>query len=153
MELFFILRCTTLVNLLVSVTSLNSISIFAMKKTILLIDDNLDMRENIAELLLLLGFIVIEAESGKSGLVHLEKQLPDVIICDVIMPDMDGYDFFKAFQERLPDSRIPFIFSTAQSQKADLEKAKNMGIQHYLIKPFDEKELLRCLEKVGLGVA
>lgn len=118
-----------------------------MRQTILIVEDNSDIREITAELLSVLGFDVVQADGGTKALAQLDQHRPDIIICDIVMPGMDGYDFYEMFKSRFPNTNIPFIFATAQSQKADLEKAAALGIKNYLIKPFDDKDLLRCIEK------
>lgn len=115
-----------------------------MKKVILLIEDNQAIRESTAELLVLDGFDVLEASSGELALPMIEAQNPDLIICDIIMSGMDGYDVYSYL--RNTRNNIPFIFSTAKSEKRDKQKAKDMGINYYLTKPFDENELLQCIE-------
>ncbi|ASU34772.1 response regulator [Mucilaginibacter xinganensis] len=118
-----------------------------MQKTILLIEDNDDIRENTAELLGLEGFCIIAADCGSSGLNLAEKHLPDLVICDIVMPGMDGYEVFDALKKNDRTRRIPFIFTTAKSEQTDKQKAAFHGIDSYLVKPFDEKELMICIEK------
>jgi len=115
-----------------------------MKKVILLIEDNTAIRESAAELLCMDGFEVLEAVSGETALPIIESQPPDLIICDIVMCGMDGYDVYKYLKRRRKN--IPFIFSTAKSEKSDRQKAHDLGVTHYLIKPFEETELLQCIE-------
>jgi|SRR3569833_21660 len=115
-----------------------------MRKVILLIEDNQVIRESAAELLALDGYDVIEAASGESALPMIQTQNPDLIICDIVMSGMDGYDVYKYLKSI--HNTVPFIFSTAKAEKRDREKAMDMGVKYYLAKPFDEEELLRCIE-------
>ncbi|MGF7073229.1 response regulator [Mucilaginibacter sp. R-33] len=117
-----------------------------MKNKVLLIEDNQDIRENAAELLELYGFEVLVADCGEAGL-DLTDLHPDLIISDVIMPGISGYDVFNQLQEDSLKKNIPFIFTTALSEKKDQDIAKVMGIQNYLIKPYDEAELISCIRK------
>jgi len=117
-----------------------------MKNKVLLIEDNQDIRENAAELLELYGFEVLVADCGEAGL-DLTDLHPDLIISDVIMPGISGYDVFNQLQEDSLKKNIPFIFTTALSEKKDQDIAKVMGIQNYLIKPYDEAELINCIRK------
>jgi len=112
---------------------------------ILIIEDNEAIRENLEELLTLDGFIVTTAECGLQALAQTEKQIPDLVICDIMMPDMDGYEVFSAFRQSKRTSAIPFIFSSSKSGKAEEQKAKALGIAHYLVKPFDEAEIVWCI--------
>jgi CRP/FNR family cyclic AMP-dependent transcriptional regulator len=119
---------------------MNSIS-----KTILIIEDDLDIRENTAELLELEGYWVFTASNGEDGVRMVRTVKPDIIICDIVMPGMDGYAVFHELQNSEETKDIRFIFSTAQSQKNEIERARQMGAGIYLLKPFDEKQLIRCI--------
>ncbi|GAB3915844.1 response regulator [Mucilaginibacter boryungensis] len=112
---------------------------------ILLIEDNDDIRENTVELLELEGYDVLAAGDGSRALELIAEQIPDLIVCDVVMPGLNGYDVFDTLQNNPNTRSIPFIFTTAQSERADLAKAKSLGVRHYLVKPFDDKELLACI--------
>ena len=118
-----------------------------MDKLILLIEDNTDLRENIAELLTIDGYKLVTANSGVKGLGIAKELLPDLIICDIMMPGLDGYEVFSELRKNSKTKNIPFIFSTSKSENADKKKAKELGVEYYLIKPFDEAELLVCIEK------
>jgi CheY-like chemotaxis protein len=115
-------------------------------KTILIIEDNNDIRENTAELLELYGHKVFTASNGPEGISMVRNIKPDVIVCDVVMPEMDGYAVFRELQKHPESQNIRFIFSTAQSQRTEIDKAFQIGATHYLIKPFDEKQLIRCID-------
>src|SRR5688572_8014334 len=115
-------------------------------KTILLIEDNIEMRENTSEILELAGYNVIAAENGKSGVDLALKHLPDLIICDVMMPELDGYGVLHILSKNHKTSGIPFIFLTAKAEKEDFRKGMNLGADDYITKPFNDSELLDALE-------
>ena len=116
-----------------------------MRKKILLIEDNLEMRENTSEILDLANYAVVLASNGKEGVELAEKELPDLIICDIMMPVLDGYEVLNALSKKDETSIIPFIFLTAKAERTDLRKGMNMGADDYLTKPFDEMELLNAV--------
>jgi CRP-like cAMP-binding protein/ActR/RegA family two-component response regulator len=115
-------------------------------KKILLIEDNLEMRENTAEILELARYKVVTAKNGKEGvrLAHSEK--PDLIICDIMMPELDGYGVLHMLVKDVATASIPFIFLTAKAEKGDYRKGMGMGADDYLTKPFDDMELLSAVE-------
>ena len=115
-------------------------------KTILIIEDNPDIRDNTAELLELEGYWVFTASNGDDGLHMAKSLIPDVIICDIVMPGVDGYAVFLNLMNDEKTKNIKFVFSTAQSQKNEIDKAFQMGATCYLLKPFDEKQLIACIE-------
>ena len=117
-----------------------------MKKKILLIEDNPDMRENTAEILSLSGYEVATATNGKEGVELAKNSNPDLIICDIMMPVLDGYGVLHILSKESSTSKIPFIFLTAKSEKADYRKGMIMGADDYLTKPFDDVELLDAIE-------
>ncbi len=115
-------------------------------KKILIIEDNKDVRENTADILELADYEVVTAEDGKIGIEKTTEFLPDVILCDIMMPQMDGYGVLEALSKRTDTAAIPFIFLTAKSERADLRKGMNLGADDYLTKPFEEHELLDAIE-------
>jgi CRP-like cAMP-binding protein len=115
-------------------------------KKILLIEDNKDMRENTAEILELANYEVITAANGRAGVEKAAKELPDIIICDIMMPDLDGYGVLYLLSKNIDTAGIPFIFLTAKAERADLRKGMSMGADDYLTKPFEEMELLNAIE-------
>jgi DNA-binding response OmpR family regulator len=115
-------------------------------KKILLIEDSQDIRENIAEILTLANYEVAEAENGKIGVEKAKKEHPDLIICDIMMPQLDGYGVLHMLSKDPLTSSIPFIFLTAKSEKDDFRKGMNLGADDYLVKPFDDLELLDAVE-------
>lgn len=114
-------------------------------KKILVIEDNNDIRENIAELLELKGYEPIEASNGKEGLQKAIMILPDLIICDIMMPVMDGYGVLAGLNNHPKAATIPFIFLTAKAEKEDFRKGMGMGADDYITKPFKEEELLEAI--------
>ncbi len=116
-----------------------------MKKKIVLIEDNLEMRENTTEILELANYEVMAAPNGKLGAELAEKELPDLIICDIMMPVMDGYGVLSELSKTDATSSIPFIFLTAKAERSDLRKGMEMGADDYLTKPFDDLELLNAV--------
>ncbi len=117
-----------------------------MNASILVIEDNTDIRENIVELLELAGYEVSEAENGKEGIKSVLDKRPDLIICDVMMPVMDGYQTLFTLSQNDKTRDIPFVFLTAKSEKEDWRKGMNMGADDYLVKPFEEVELLSVVK-------
>ena len=115
-------------------------------KKILIIEDNLEVRENTAEILELSNYEVLTAENGKIGVEIALKTLPDLIVCDIMMPVLDGYGVFHLLSKHDETSIIPFIFLTAKSEKADFRKGMEMGADDYITKPFDGIELLNAIE-------
>lgn len=115
-------------------------------KKILLIEDNLEVRENTSEILTLANYEVITAENGKIGVELAQTQLPNLIICDIMMPELDGYGVLHILSKNPETAAIPFIFLTAKTEKADVRKGMNLGADDYLTKPFDDTELLSAIE-------
>lgn len=117
-----------------------------MKKKILLIEDNVEIRENTAEILELDNYEVITAENGKIGVDLAINQKPDLIICDIMMPELDGYGVLHLLSKNSETSDIPFVFVTAKADRGDFRKGMEMGADDYLTKPFDDIELLNAIE-------
>jgi CRP/FNR family transcriptional regulator, polysaccharide utilization system transcription regulator len=115
-------------------------------KSILLIEDNKDVRENIAEILELAHYEVRQAENGKLGVELAQQQRPDLIICDIMMPVLDGYGVIHLLSKNAETASIPFIFLTAKSERSDFRKGMELGADDYITKPFDDVELLRAVE-------
>ena len=115
-------------------------------KKILLIEDNLEVRENTEEILELAGYKVITAENGKKGVEAAQKNKVDLIICDIMMPELDGYGVLHILRKNSNTSSVPFIFMTAKAEKSDFRKGMNLGADDYLTKPFDDTELLDAVE-------
>jgi CRP-like cAMP-binding protein/CheY-like chemotaxis protein len=117
-----------------------------MSKKILLIEDNADVRENTAEILSLAQYTVITAENGKEGVELALKEKPDLIICDIMMPVLDGHGVLHMLSKNDGTSSIPFIFLTAKAERSDFRKGMEMGADDYLTKPFDDVELMNAIE-------
>ncbi|MCP4439548.1 MAG: response regulator [Aureispira sp.] len=115
-------------------------------KKILIIEDNPEVRENTAEILELSGYNVETAENGRIGAHKAVEFLPDLIICDIMMPELDGYGVLKILSKNTQTNTIPFIFLTAKADKTDFRKGMNMGADDYITKPFDDVELLNAIE-------
>jgi DNA-binding response OmpR family regulator len=104
------------------------------------------MRENIEEILELSDYEVVTASNGKEGVDLVKKELPDVIICDIMMPELDGYGVLYYLSKTPATSGILFIFLTAKSERSDMRKGMNMGADDYISKPFEDMELLSAIE-------
>jgi CRP-like cAMP-binding protein/CheY-like chemotaxis protein len=117
-----------------------------MSKKVLIIEDNNDIRENIVEILELAGYTVYSAKNGKTGVDLAIKNLPDVILCDIMMPELDGYGVLYMLNKNPQLAAIPFIFLTAKAERTDLRKGMEMGADDYLTKPFDDMDLLNAIE-------
>ena len=116
-------------------------------KTILIIEDNEDVRENTAEILELANYKVLQAENGKIGVEIAQQIKPDLIICDIMMPVLDGYGVIHLLNKSSDTASIPFIFLTAKSERLDFRKGMEMGADDYITKPFDDIELLNAVER------
>lgn len=115
-------------------------------KTILLIEDDTALRENTAELLELAGYKIYAAPNGKIGIEKARKETPDIIICDIMMPEIDGYGVLEAMALGEITKHIPFIFLSARSEHKEIRKGMDMGADDYLTKPFEEEELMSAIE-------
>ncbi|WP_439152299.1 response regulator [Winogradskyella sp.] len=115
-------------------------------KTILLIEDDIVLRENTAEILELSGYKVLTASNGKSGIMTTKKHLPDIIVCDIMMPEIDGYETLKILSKDKKTKHIPFIFLSAKTEHNDVRKGMNLGADDYITKPFSEDELISAIE-------
>jgi CRP-like cAMP-binding protein len=115
-------------------------------KKILLIEDNSDVRENTSEILILAQYNVVTAPNGKIGVELAQKENPDLIICDIMMPELDGYGVLHILSKKPETARIPFIFLTAKTEKSDIRKGMTLGADDYLTKPFDDTDLLNAIE-------
>ena len=117
-----------------------------MAQKLLLIEDNNDLRENTAEILKLSGYEVETAENGKLGIEKALLEKPDLIICDIMMPVLDGYGVLHLVNKNDKLNGIPFIFLTAKTDRSDFRKGMEMGADDYITKPFSEIELLNAIE-------
>ncbi len=112
---------------------------------ILLIEDNEALRENTAEILSLANYDVITAENGKQGVEKAIAHIPDLIVCDIMMPVLDGYGVFQIISKNEKLHHIPFIFLSAKSERVDLRKGMEMGADDYITKPFTDAELINAI--------
>lgn len=117
-----------------------------MKKKILVIEDQAAMRRNIALLLQMEGYEVVSAENGRLGLELARQSRPDLILCDVMMPEMDGYSVVQALRQDPEHATVPFVFLTAKSDRADLRVGMNFGADDYLTKPVVRDDLLAAVQ-------
>jgi len=115
-------------------------------KSVLVIDDNQDIRENTAEILELAGYKTFTAENGKRGVEVALKERPDVIVCDIMMPELDGYGVLHLLRKNEQTEQIPFVFLTAKTERSDFRKGMEMGADDYITKPFEDIELLNAIE-------
>jgi len=115
-------------------------------RTILVIEDNKDIRESTAEILSLADFNVYTADNGKRGVELALSHSPDLILCDIMMPELDGYGVLYMLGKNEKTAAIPFIFITAKSERTDMRKGMEMGADDYLTKPFGDMELLNAIE-------
>ncbi len=114
-------------------------------KKILVIEDEAQMRRNLITILRLEKFEPLAAENGKAGVDLARQAKPDLILCDVMMPELDGYGVLKELHNDPATMNIPFIFLTAKGEKSDLRSGMNLGADDYLIKPVDKADLLRAI--------
>jgi len=117
-----------------------------MKKTILIIEDDFKLRENVKTLLEEEGFKVITANDGSEGVNIATERKPDLIICDILMPNMDGYTVLQTLSQNKETAFIPFIFLTAKSDLKDFRKGMEYGADDYIFKPFTSDILLKAIE-------
>jgi CRP/FNR family transcriptional regulator, cyclic AMP receptor protein len=113
-----------------------------MKQNILLVEDNLDIRENTTELLELSNYTVVTASDGAKGLDMALQQTPDLILCDIQMPVMNGYHLLEHVRKLPSLNNCRFLFFTASAEKTEIEMGMLLGADDYIIKPFTENELL-----------
>lgn len=115
-------------------------------KTVLFIEDNAEIRENMGEILELANYKVLMAENGKVGAALALAEKPDIIICDIMMPELDGYGVIHLLQKHPTTQNIPFIFLTAMAERNELRKGMELGADDYITKPFSGTELLNAIE-------
>lgn len=115
-------------------------------KKILVIEDNQEVRENLVEILELSGYDVSDAENGKIGCQKAIENPPDLILCDVMMPELDGFGVLNILSKKAATNDVPFIFLTAKAEKEDIRRGMNLGADDYITKPFYKDELLSVIE-------
>ena len=115
-------------------------------KKLLLIEDDLVLRENTAEILMLSNFEVITASNGLEGVALAKSSMPDIIISDIMMPELNGHEVLEILANDERTKYIPFIFLSAKTERKDVRKGMNMGADDYITKPFEEEELISAIE-------
>ena len=118
----------------------------ANKETLLIVEDNHDLRNGLKEILSFEGFTVFAAANGREALEHMSGVTPDLILSDITMPEMDGYEFFEAIRARPDGITIPFIFLTARGEYEEMMHGKSLGAEDYLVKPVSRSELLAAIQ-------
>jgi DNA-binding NarL/FixJ family response regulator len=115
-------------------------------KTILVIEDQPIMRQKTVTILKMEGYDVLEAPNGAEGIRLAHDELPDLILCDIMMPERDGYEVLQAVRLNRATATTPFLFLTAKGEKPDLRAGMNLGADDYLVKPTPRAELLEAIE-------
>ena len=115
-------------------------------RKILLIEDDVVLRENTSELLELSNYEVVNAPNGKIGVEVAKETLPDIIVCDIMMPELDGYGVLEALTKNESTQHIPFIFLSAKTERKDVRRGMDLGADDYITKPFSEDELISAIE-------
>ena len=110
--------------------------------TILVIEDEQAIRRNIAEMLSFEGYATLEAENGRVGVETVLQHVPDLVICDVMMPELDGFGVIRELQVDLSTAMIPFIFLTARVDRQSMRYGMELGADDYITKPFTPDELV-----------
>ena len=116
-----------------------------MRKKILIIEDDMIVRENTAEILQLANYEVLTAENGRIGLEKAKVFSPDLMICDILMPELDGYGVMQIAMRNRELQKIPIIFMSAKTKHEDIRKGMDLGASDYITKPFEESELLSAV--------
>ncbi len=114
--------------------------------TILVIEDTLSVRKTLTQLLEVEGYQTLEAANGMEGIALARRYLPDLILCDVTMPGLDGYETIKTIRQEAALAQIPFIFLTARAERADMRYGMNLGADDYITKPFEASDLLTAIQ-------
>ncbi len=117
----------------------------ASGKKILVIDDEPRIRESIIDILNVSGYATSSANGGEEGLKLALSESPDLVLCDIMMPNMDGFEFLTYLKANKKTRDIPFIFLTAKAERQDLRKGMNLGADDYLLKPFVIDEVLHVI--------
>ncbi|MBW4441701.1 MAG: response regulator [Plectolyngbya sp. WJT66-NPBG17] len=119
--------------------------------SVLVIEDDPDILENIEEILELQSYETLTTSSSLAGLQLAKEELPSLVICDVVMPELDGYAVLSELRQQTETATIPFIFLTGRSDRADIRMGMELGADDYLTKPFTQEELIgavqSCLNK------
>jgi DNA-binding NarL/FixJ family response regulator len=115
-------------------------------KRILVIDDDVKLRQQFAELLRLEGYNVVEARNGREGVDQARRDVPDLVLCDITMPEMNGHRVLETLRAEPRTAHVPFIFLTAWNDPADLRTGMNLGADDYLTKPMVPSELTAAVQ-------
>ncbi len=115
-------------------------------KKVLIIEDNYEILENTVEILQLEGFATISANNGRIGVELAKQHIPDIILCDIMMPELDGYGVLAELKKEPTTSDIPFIFLTASVERKEVQAGFDMGAKGYIRKPFDTEELFKTIQ-------
>jgi putative two-component system response regulator len=115
-------------------------------ETLLIVEDNHELRNGLKEILTFEGYTVLAASNGIEALEQMRSISPDLIVSDVTMPGMDGFEFFEAVRSRPEGVSIPFIFLSARGDREDVMRGKNLGAEDYLVKPLTRAELLSAIQ-------
>lgn len=115
-------------------------------KIVLIIEDNLEIRENVTELLELNDYRVVSAVNGVEGILMALNIKPDIILCDIMMPQLDGYEVLKQLKNNPSTASIPFIYVTASAEKTEVKIGMDLGADGYVRKPFDSAELIETID-------
>jgi CheY-like chemotaxis protein len=118
---------------------------------VLIIEDNLEILENTVEILELEGYSTITASNGLEGIEQAKQHLPDIILCDIMMPEADGYEVLKVLKAHPETADIPFIYLTASVERKEVQAGFDMGARGYIRKPFDSEELFKTIEECTKG--
>lgn len=122
-----------------------------MSKTILAVDDERDILRIIEHSLTIHGYAVVTAESGREALEHIALQQPDIVVLDIMMPGMDGFEVLQQIRADPKTAELPVILLTAKTEEASIAKGWREGANLYLVKPFEMSELLDCVEAISEG--
>lgn len=115
--------------------------------TILVVEDEVILRESIVEILTLENYQVLSAGDGKEALAVIQKTMPDLILCDIVMPEMDGYELLETLRANKKTAFIPFIFLTARIDRESMRQGFTLGAEEYLTKPFVSEVLLKTIRE------
>ena len=116
--------------------------------TILIIDDEAPIRANLRRFLVFEGYEVIEAENGRAGIEQLRTHQPAIVLCDLMMPEVDGYGVLEALRANPATAQIPFVFLTASAEKSERQSGLARGANGYLTKPFTLEELMATINNL-----
>ena len=116
-------------------------------KTVLIIEDDADLRQHVAEIVKSEKYAVITAANGHVGVELAIKKQPNIILCDMQMPEMNGFEVIDLLKKSINTSHIPFVFVSSKAEKEDIQAGLDKGANAYLCKPFSRAQLLKELER------